>query len=62
MNEGTLIAQIKGLEVQLAVLKAQVKRLGATAPPKPFADLYGILRGKVKSSEEEIDAVKYRLK
>lgn len=62
MNEKTLIAQIKGLEMQLAILKARVERLSATATRRPFADLYGILKGKVKSSEEEIDAVKYRLK
>ena len=62
MNEGTLIAQIKGLEAQLAVLKAQVKRLNQTEASKPFADLYGILKGKAESSEEDIEAAKYRLK
>lgn len=62
MNEETLVAKIKEIEVQLAILKAQVKRLSGAAPPRPFADLRGILKGKVKSSEEEIDAVKYRFK
>ena len=62
MNEKTLLAQIKGLELQLAILKAQVKRLGVSATPRTFADLRGILKGKVQSSEEDIDAVKYRFK
>jgi hypothetical protein len=62
MNEDTLVAKIKGLEVQLAILKAQVKRLRGTSPHKSFADLRGILKGKVESSEEDIDAVKYRFK
>lgn len=38
MNEDTLIAKIKELEVQLAILKAQVKRLSGTSPPKSFAE------------------------
>jgi hypothetical protein len=62
MNEDTLIAKIKELEVQLAILKAQVKRLSGASPPKSFADLRGILKGKVESSEEDIDAVKYHFK
>jgi hypothetical protein len=60
MTEATLVTYIKGLETQLAVLKAQVKRLSAPTPPQSFADLCGILAGNVSSSEEEIEAVKYR--
>jgi hypothetical protein len=48
------------LETQLAVLKAQVQRLSAPTASHSFADLYGILSGKVDSSEEEIDSVQYR--
>ena len=62
MNEDILVAKIKELEVQLAILKAQVKRLRETSPTKSFADLRGILKGKVESSEEDIDAVKYRFR
>jgi len=62
MTERTLLAQIKGLEAQLAILKAQVSRLNTPTPPRFFADLYGILVGKVSSSEEEIDAVQYGFK
>ena len=60
MIDKTLAAQIKALETQLAVLKAQVQRLSTPTAAHSFADLYGILSGKVDSSEEEIDAVQYR--
>lgn len=62
MTEDTLLAQIKGLELQLAILKARVRRLGISAPSRSFADLYGILADKADSSEEQIDAVRYRFK
>jgi hypothetical protein len=60
MIEKTLTAQIKALETQLAVLKAQVKRLSTPTASHSFADLYGILSGKADSSEEEIDSLQYR--
>jgi len=59
MVESKLVTQIKALEIQLAVLKEQLKRLGSTKPTKSFADLYGILAGKISSSEEEINAIRY---
>jgi hypothetical protein len=62
MNEKALLAQIKGLELQLAVLKARVRRLSKSAPSKSFADLRGILAGKADSTEEDIDAAQYKLK
>jgi hypothetical protein len=62
MNEKTLTEQIKTLEVQLTVLKAQVQRLSTPTAPHSFADLYGILAGKIDSSEEEIDAMQYGFK
>jgi hypothetical protein len=60
MTDKTLPAKVKALEVQLAVLKAQVQQLSSATAPHSFADLYGILSGKVDSTEEEIDAVQYR--
>ena len=60
MIDETLTAQIKALEVQLAVLKAQVKRLSAPTPSGSLADLYGILSGKVDPRKEEIVSVQYR--
>jgi hypothetical protein len=60
MIDKTLPAQVKALETQLAVLKVQVQRLSTPAASHSFADLYGILSGKVDSSEEEINSVQYR--
>ena len=62
MLDKTLPAQVKALEAQLAVLKAQVKRLRTPTASHLFADLDGILPGKVDSSEEEIDSAQYRFK
>lgn len=60
MTEQTLAVQVKSLEAQLTVLKAQIKCLGAQSGVKTFGDLYGMLAGKVNSSEEEIEATQYR--
>jgi hypothetical protein len=57
-----LTARIRTLELQLAVLKASVEKLGARKPTRSFADLYGILKGKVESTEEEIKAAEYKVK
>ena len=62
MIDKTLPAQIKSLEAQLAVVKAQLQRLSTPTVPHSIADLYGILSGKVESSEAEIDSVRYRFK
>jgi len=62
MSAQTLHAQVKSLEAQLAVLKAQVKALRPNAPSHTFADLEGLLAGKVHTTEEEIEAAKYRVK
>ena len=56
----SLLSQIKSIEVQLAMLKAQVKRLCADQPAKTLGDLHGILAGLGDFTEEEIDAVLYR--
>jgi hypothetical protein len=60
MIDKTLAVQIKALEAQLSVLKAQLQKLSTPTAPDTFADLYGILSGKADSSEEEIDAAQYR--
>ncbi len=59
MNAITLEAQIKSLETQLAVLKAQLGCSGSGQAAKPFADLYGILKGKASSSEQDIAEAEY---
>jgi hypothetical protein len=60
MTTDSLLAQIKGIETQLAVLKAQVKRLGTSTPSRTLGELYGILASHGDFTEEEIDAVLYR--
>jgi hypothetical protein len=60
MATDKLIVQIKGLEAQLAVLKAHLTRLRTPAPPRTLADLEGILASGGDFTEEEIDAVLYR--
>ncbi len=60
MSPNSLQAQIKSIEVQLSVLKAQLTA-GAhhELPTRRFADLYGIFAGKSDSSEDEIRAAEY---
>src|SRR5438876_10433257 len=55
-----LISQVKGMQAQLAVLRAQLERLRGLEPPRTLGQLYGILAGQSDSSEEEINAVLYR--
>jgi hypothetical protein len=59
MAESRLATQVKSLELQLTVIKEQLMRLDPVKPTKHFADLYGILAGKISSSEEDINAVRY---
>jgi hypothetical protein len=54
-----IAAQIEGIERQLAVLKAELKRLCPEKMIKSFADLHGIFPHH-DFTEEEIDAVLYR--
>ena len=61
-NADLVISHIKSLEAQLRVLKAEIESPSAPVESgHSFADLYGQLHGQVESSEEEIDAILYRL-
>jgi len=64
MTVATLEARIKSLEIQLAVMKAQVAHTSpsAEAPAPSFASLYGMLAGKASSSEEDVSRALYGLK
>jgi hypothetical protein len=57
-----LLSQIKTLERQLAILKAQLKRLSPPTSAKTFADLRGILPSQPEFSTEEIDAALYPIR
>jgi hypothetical protein len=54
-------SQIRSLELQLQILKAKLGKEQQKSPTKSFGELYGLLKGKVESTEEEIDAVLYQL-
>lgn len=61
MSAMSLQVQVKSLEAQLSVLKAQLS--SGAEPTKPrglFGSLYGILSGKSDSTEEEVRAARYR--
>ena len=62
MSAISLQVQIKSLEAQLRVLKAQLEDdQEAQAPGNMFADLFGILSGNGDSSEQDIRDAEYRL-
>lgn len=62
MGLASMQSQLKGLELQVQLLKAKLqKSKSQQAPPKFFGDLYGILKGQAESTEEEIEAALYRV-
>jgi len=61
MGLASIQSQIKSLELQLQLLKAKLQKSEQNVPRKSFGDLCGILKGQVESTEEEIDAVLYRM-
>ncbi len=61
MNAMSLRVQIKSLEVQLSVLKAQLTPgIKIEQKGNRFADLYGILSDKSDLTEENIQRAEYR--
>lgn len=60
MTDELLAVKIRTLEVQLTVLKAQLQRTRLPMPQRTFAELYGMLAGKVSSDEEEIEAAQFQ--
>jgi hypothetical protein len=62
MTAEAILAQIKSIETQLAVLKAQVKQLCPAQPAKTLGELEGILAGAGDFTEQEIDAALIRFK
>lgn len=59
MTQQALESQVKTMEAQLAVLKAQLQRLDSRIPPRAFKSLYGILAGRVDTSDGEIENAKF---
>lgn len=62
MSAETLLAQVKGLEMQLAVLKAQLEALRPQMSPHTLADLEGLLEGEGPTTEKELEEAEYRAK
>jgi len=61
MNAQSLQVQIKSLETQISVLKAQLASNSNTRKPvSRFSDLYGILADQSHSTEEDIRSAEYR--
>jgi hypothetical protein len=60
MDIDGVLADIKSLEQQLAVLKAEIKPLSPGDQPKTFADLYGVWASRLETTEEDMKSVKYR--
>jgi hypothetical protein len=57
MTDAVLTAQIRSIELQLAVLKAQLQQTGdRSTSVRSLGDLYGVLAGTGSSSEEDIDS------
>jgi hypothetical protein len=57
----SLASKIASLELQLKVLKGQVKKKKMTGKEEKFSDLYGILKGKGDFSYEDIKEAEIRL-
>jgi len=59
MTDASIVAQIKSIELQLAVLKARVGDAAANPAIQSLGDLYGILADAGDFSEEDIDRAQY---
>ena len=59
MTDASVAAQIKSIELQLAVLKARVGEPPANPAVHCLGDLYGLLAGTGNFSEEDIDRAQY---
>ena len=59
----SLLIQIQHMEAQLRAMRRQIRNLAqeGNKPTHTVADLFGALEGQVSTSEEEIDAVLYKL-
>lgn len=60
ITDAPLLVQLRSLEAQLIVFRKRLKQ--ANAAQKTFAEFYGVLAGKVETTEQEIEAAKLKLK
>ena len=62
MNEQSIRARLGTIEEQIRVLKGELATKPARKPARRFSDLYGIWKGKVDLTFEEIQEAEIRLK
>ena len=62
MKNTELNILVSSLKAQVNVLEAKIKQGQKSTKPKKLADFYGIFSKYGKTSEEEIEAVKFKLK
>lgn len=54
-----LDSRLRSLELELKILKDKLAR--DKVDTKPFASLYGLLRGQSESTDEELEASEYHI-
>jgi len=62
MNEQSIRSRLDSIEEQIRVLKAELTSRPAKRKSRSFNDLYGIWKGKVDLSYEEITAAEIKVK
>ena len=61
MNDATIQARLNSIEEQIRILKAEVVQpRSRKSRARPFAELYGIWKGKVDLSLEDIQTAEIR--
>lgn len=61
MNDSTMLkSQLKSFEAQLRVLEARLPE-GQSSERRTFGDLFGSLSDQAESSDEDIDAILYKV-
>lgn len=61
MNDSTMLkSQLKSLEAQLRVMEARLPE-GQASERRTFGDLFGLLSDQVESSDDDIDAILYKV-
>jgi hypothetical protein len=60
MNDSSLLIELRSLEAHLAMVQARIKK--SRKSQRAFADLYGILKGISETTEQEIEAIKFKAK
>ncbi len=60
MSADALLVQLRSLEVQLAMLRAQIKQTEGAR--RPLASFYGVLAHVAETTEQELEAAELKIK